>query len=404
MLLSSFDQVFGDIHQLERFARWQAKKRRQLLDLLGIPSQSIPLELENRGLLMYDDITIEKWVYTSEHGSRVPAILYRPNNSVAPMPGVVLTFGHGGSKSQPAYNYAGQLYAKMGIACLAADPIGEEERHIQGKMGTRAHDPHSVHQTAWNAGRPIMGKLVWDTMRGVDFMLDRDDIDPHRIGVVGNSLGGAKAGWMAVLDTRLHFALISGWAFAEATLKWGKFCTRLPNEKMSQILDWEQYLSLAAPHCNILIMNGDADIIIDRDGHGHAWREMQAVVDKVSKVYMAFNNPNGIRCWLEPDGGHRPYFVHPAALEWLVELLSPDSWTIDQVRQLSTLNFGQWGDTNGVAFEQLYGTTLHQRGATVSDLQIRYLGREKLAVLTKKEIGRSRYTLQGWLNKLTATL
>ena len=74
MLLSSFDQVFGDIHQLERFARWQAKKRRQLLDLLGIPSQSIPLELENRGLLIYDDITIEKWVYTSEHGSRVPAV------------------------------------------------------------------------------------------------------------------------------------------------------------------------------------------------------------------------------------------------------------------------------------------------------------------------------------------
>ena len=151
-------------------------------------------------------------------------------------------------------------------------------------------------------------------------------------------------------------------------------------------------------------MNGDADVIIDRHGHGHTWREMQAVVDQVSKVYMAFDNPNGIRCWLEPDGGHRPYFVHPAALEWLVELLSPDSWTIDQVRQLSTLNFGQWGDTNGIAFEQLYGTTLHQRGATVSDMQIRYLGREKLAVLTKQEIGRSRYTLQGWLNKLTTTL
>ena len=50
-------------------------------------------------------------------------------------------------------------------------------------------------------------------------MLGRDDIDPHRIGVVGYSLGDAKAGWMAVLDTRLHFALISGWAFAEATLK-----------------------------------------------------------------------------------------------------------------------------------------------------------------------------------------
>jgi len=218
-LLSFFDPVSGDIRQPERFASWQAEKRQQLLDLLGVTSQGIPLSPENRGLLTYDDIVIEKWVYTSEQGSRVPAILYRPKNSVMPMPRVVFTFGHGGSKSQPAYNYVGQLYAKMGIACLAADPIGEEERHIQAKMGTRAHGPQPVHQTAWKAGRPIMDKLVWDTMRGVDFMLGRDDIDPHRIGVVGNSLGDAKAGWMAVLDTRLHFALISGWAFAEATLK-----------------------------------------------------------------------------------------------------------------------------------------------------------------------------------------
>ena len=34
-------------------------------------------------------------------------------------------------------------------------------------------------------------------------------------------------------------------------------------------------------------------------------------------------------------------------------------------------------------------------------MQIRYLGREKLAVLTEQEIGQSQYTLQGWLNKLT---
>ncbi|MDP6749872.1 MAG: hypothetical protein QGH37_23160 [Candidatus Poribacteria bacterium] len=36
-----------------------------------------------------------------------------------------------------------------------------------------------------------MGKLVFDTMRGIDFLLQRDDIDPERIGVAGNSLGGA---------------------------------------------------------------------------------------------------------------------------------------------------------------------------------------------------------------------
>ena len=47
-----------------------------------------------------------------------------------------------------------------------------------------------------------MGKLVFDTMRGVDFLMERDDIDHRRIGVAGYSLGGAKAAWMAALDPR----------------------------------------------------------------------------------------------------------------------------------------------------------------------------------------------------------
>ena len=60
------------------------------------------------------------------------------------MSAIVLTFGHGGSKSQWQYNYGGLVYAKLGLTCLAIDPLGEEERHQQGHLGTRAHDPKSV--------------------------------------------------------------------------------------------------------------------------------------------------------------------------------------------------------------------------------------------------------------------
>ena len=204
------------------FFSWQTNMRSRLADLLGIPDERVALDSESRGRFELDGIVIEKWVFTSEPGSRVPAVLYRPIEHSKPLPGVVLTFGHGGSKSQPAYNYIGQLLAKIGIACLALDPIGEEERHIRGAMGTRAHDPFDVHCKAWCSGRPIMGKMVFDTMRGVDFLLSREDIDPRRIGVAGNSLGGAIAAWMAVLDVRLRFAVVSGWAFAPATEKWGK--------------------------------------------------------------------------------------------------------------------------------------------------------------------------------------
>jgi hypothetical protein len=175
----------------QAFPAWQAEQRRRLREMLGIPAGRVPLEAEKRGQVEWDGIVIERWVFTSEPSSRVPAVLYRPAKPPARMPAVVLTFGHGGSKSQWQYNYA-----RLGLACLAMDPIGEEERHRDGRLGTRAHDPKPVSDRADRAGRLIMGKLVFDTMRGIDFLLERDDVDPERVGVVGNSLGGAKAGWM----------------------------------------------------------------------------------------------------------------------------------------------------------------------------------------------------------------
>ena len=58
----------------------------------------------------------------------------------------------------------------------------------------------------------MMGKLVWDTMRGVDFLLTRDDIDSSRLGVSGNSLGGAKAGDERELLTKIKTAIDAGGA------------------------------------------------------------------------------------------------------------------------------------------------------------------------------------------------
>jgi len=257
--------------------------RGELRTLLGIPTDRCDLAPEFRGKLERDGLVIEKWVWTSEPGSQVPSVLYRPKNSAGRMPAIVLTFGHGGSKSQWQYLYAGQLYAKLGLACLALDPIGEEERHVKGKMGTRAHDPEAVHRQADAAGRLIMGKLVFDTMRGIDFLATRKDIDADRIGVAGNSLGGAKAGWMLALDTRLKLAIVSGWAFDDLLLEYGKFCTRVPNQRLRKLCTWPEFLSLAAPQCAVLIMNGDADTIIDRDGDGVAWRGTRAAVTPSGK-------------------------------------------------------------------------------------------------------------------------
>ena len=48
--------------------------------------------------------------------------------------------------------------------------------------------------------------------------------------------------------------------------------------------------------------------------------------------------------------------------------------------------------------ENLYGTNLHQRGATLPDLGLRLIKREELACLRPDEIGDPQYTIEGWLN------
>ncbi len=380
------------------FRDWKSDTRRKLSAMLGIPRKRVALDAEKRGEIEWDGIVIEKWVFTSEPGSRVPAVLYRPKNPKGPMPAIVFTFGHGGSKSQWQYNYGGQLFARLGLACLALDPLGEEERHAKGRLGTRAHDPKSVSDRADAAGRLIMGKLVFDTMRGIDFLVQRDDINSERIGVAGNSLGGAKAGWMAALEPRIKMAIVSGWAYHDAGLR-TKYCTRLPNERMRQWLTWTDYAALAAPHCAVLLANGDADWVIDK-GDPAVWEGTRRVVQRAASVYEQLGVRGGIRAWFEPDGGHRPYFAYKESLEWIHQHLGTPAMTIQQIRALPTINSGRWCDRHGIVLEKLYGTPLHQRGATLPDLGLRPTPREKLSCLKPGELGSPEFTVEGWLKAI----
>jgi hypothetical protein len=382
----------------DEFRLWRDQQRRRLREMLGIPEQRVPLNVERRGQVELDDIVIERWVFTSEPGSKVPAVLYRPKHSAQKMPAIVLTFGHGGSKSQWQYNYAGLAYAKLGLACLAMDPLGEEERNRSGQLGTREHDPKPVSDRADQAGRLIMGKLVFDTMRGIDFLLERDDIDADRLGVAGNSLGGAKAGWMAALEPRIRMAIISGWAYDDITLQ-SKYCTRLPNERMREWLSWTDYALLAAPDCAVLLTNGDADWVIDK-GYRSVWERTRRVVSEASRAYEQLSSRPGIQAWFESGGGHRPYFAYKESLEWIHQHLTTPAMTLQQLRELPAMNAGKWCDSHGIKLEELYGTPLHQRGATLPDFGLRPTTRESLSCLNAHELGSPPFTVEGWLKQI----
>jgi acetyl esterase/lipase len=49
--------------------------------------------------------------------------------------------------------------------------------------------------------------MMFDELRALDYLAGRPEVDPHRLGVVGMSMGATKAWWLAALDPRVRLCL-----------------------------------------------------------------------------------------------------------------------------------------------------------------------------------------------------
>jgi cephalosporin-C deacetylase-like acetyl esterase len=69
-------------------------------------------------------------------------------------------------------------------------------------------------------GQCMLGYMVWDLMRLIDFVADLPEIDEKRIGCVGMSGGGQQTIYLAALDERVSLAVTSGYfyGFKEALM------------------------------------------------------------------------------------------------------------------------------------------------------------------------------------------
>jgi dienelactone hydrolase len=52
-------------------------------------------------------------------------------------------------------------------------------------------------------GQVLWGMMVYDSLRAVDFLAARPDVDAARIGTLGMSMGSTMAWWLAALDPRI---------------------------------------------------------------------------------------------------------------------------------------------------------------------------------------------------------
>ena len=173
--------------------------------------------------------SIEKWVYHSEPGIPVPALLYVPEGS-GRRPAVILADGRGKSAGDTE---ASEL-AQNGAVVLSIDLRGMgETRSTEATKGgdwNRFLGDYDAAMTGLLVGRPLAGMRVRDIQHGLNLLEKRAEADPARLYAIGRGAAAVPMLHAAALDPRvkrltLDGMLVSYRAVVEAKVHQGVFET-----------------------------------------------------------------------------------------------------------------------------------------------------------------------------------
>jgi dienelactone hydrolase len=99
-----------------------------------------------------------------------------------------------GRKELSAPPYAKALTARgWGALCIDAWVFGERSGRTESE---------TFKEMLWK-GQVLWGRMVYDSLRALDYLAARPDVDAERIGTIGISMGSTMAWWTAALDPRI---------------------------------------------------------------------------------------------------------------------------------------------------------------------------------------------------------
>jgi cephalosporin-C deacetylase-like acetyl esterase len=318
---------------------WEKKLprlRREYLDMLGLYPlpEKTPLHATVTGTLEHEGAVIEKLHYQSKPGLYVTANLYRPKNARGKLPAILYVCGHSGKGrdgNKTAFQDHGLWFANNGYVCLIVDTLqlGEIPGVHHGTYGIRnenyaiSKDPVET-RFWWQAlGYTPAGVECWNGIRGIDYLCNRDDVDPERLGVTGISGGGAATFWIAAADERVKVAVpVSGMSDLESyvgnkVINSHCDCMFLVNTYQ---WDWTTIAALIAPR-PLLFANSDNDTIFPMDGN-------RRIIAKLRQLYKMYDKPDLVDDYVS-KGGHayRPD-LRVAIFKWINKHLKGDTGTV----------------------------------------------------------------------------
>ena len=184
----------------------QDARRQELYGLLGdLPVRNRPIAVEKIAEEECETYTLETLLLDLNGSEPVPAYFTRPH-AAGPYPTMLYNHAHGGDYvlgkdelirgrdclQRPPY---AEVLARRGIAALCIDTWAFGER--------RGRTESAIFKEMLWRGQVMWGMMVYDSLRAIDYLVSRPDVDADRIGTLGMSMGSTMAWWMAALDARV---------------------------------------------------------------------------------------------------------------------------------------------------------------------------------------------------------
>lgn len=183
-------------------------RRRELYDLLGdLPDRARPLAGTKRGEEARDGYVLETWDLDLNGIETVPAYVARPAAASGRRPAVLFNHSHGGGYKIGRLEFVeGRSYLQPVPYAKVFTDLGYIGVSIDHWVfGERSHtsEADTFKAMLWQ-GQVLWGMMVYDSLRALDWMMERPDVDPSRLGTLGISMGSTMAWWLAALDERVR--------------------------------------------------------------------------------------------------------------------------------------------------------------------------------------------------------
>ncbi|MGE3308345.1 MAG: alpha/beta hydrolase [Limisphaerales bacterium] len=319
----------ADPGTLKDWERDRVSLRLQLLDMLGLnpPPERTPLRAEITGSFERAAYRVENVVFQSRPGLYVTGNFYLPKGAATPMPAVIYVCGHDPHPKGAKVRYQDRAawFAEHGYACLILDTLEF------GEVPGLHHGIHDLNLWNWlSRGYTPAGVEVWNTIRAVDYLETRSEVDRNRIGLTGISGGGATTWFTAAVDERIAVAVpvCATYTFGSQAAHWvaaGQCdCIYFNN---TYLIDFPVVAALIAPR-PLLICSGRKDGDFPPDGYHEVYRRAKRVYDLYGEAVDASKRGTErerIR-EVDDDVGHTdaPLF-RQAARQWMNRWLRGDT-------------------------------------------------------------------------------